>query len=198
VDTESAATRPHTGRKRNEEVRRAILAAALRLLSEADGGTVSVDTIAREAGVGKQTNYRWWPSKGAVFLDALTEHAAVVVPEPDTGTLLGDLTALITALFVGASSSTTKPILTTLVRESVHDPHVGRMMHDFTQARRTAVQAILERGRARGELANDADLGLMTDQVHGVLWYRLLLGHAELDAAVAERLARGLTSGNAR
>src|SRR5689334_11530444 len=53
VDTRE--TRPHTGRRRNEAVRRAILDAALDLLSDADGAPVTVETIARAAGVGKQT-----------------------------------------------------------------------------------------------------------------------------------------------
>ncbi|NUU22325.1 MAG: TetR/AcrR family transcriptional regulator [Streptomycetaceae bacterium] len=197
AEQSAGEARPHTGRRRNEQVRQAILDAAMRLLARADGGPVSVDTIAREAGVGKQTIYRWWPSKGAVFLEALTEHAQTVVPEADTGNLHDDLASVITASFRGAASPTTAPVLATLVREAASDAHLARVMGDFTAARRQALRAVLERGRERGELADDADLDLMVDQVYGVLWYRLLVGHAALDAAAAERLAAGLARGNA-
>jgi AcrR family transcriptional regulator len=189
--------RPHTGRRRNEQVRQAILDAAMTLLARSDGTPVTVDTIAREAGVGKQTIYRWWPSKGAVFLEALTEHAHTVVPEADTGNLRDDLAALISASFTGARSPTTAPVLGSLVREAAHDAHLARMMGEFTAIRRAALREVLERGRARGELADDADLDLIVDQVYGVLWYRLLVGHAELGTAAAERLATTLTRGNA-
>src|SRR4051794_36587404 len=105
--------RPHTGRRRNEAVRRAILDAALDLLSDADGAPVTVEPIARAAGVGKQTLYRWWPSKGAVLLDALTDYAAQEVPTPDTGSLRDDLRALATTTFEASQRAPSAPALRT-------------------------------------------------------------------------------------
>ncbi|MGR7001830.1 TetR/AcrR family transcriptional regulator [Yinghuangia aomiensis] len=197
--TDPAQPRPHTGRRRNDDVRRAILAAAMRLLrggGEA-AGPVTVDAIAREAGVGKQTIYRWWPSKGAVLLEALTSHADDVVPETDVGNVRTDLTAFVTASFAGAAANDTAPVLAKLAREAAHDAHLAAMMGEFTEARRNALLALPRRGRDRGELAADADLGLMVDQVFGVLWYRLLVGHTELTPGAATRLAETLVRGNA-
>ncbi|MEV0089913.1 TetR/AcrR family transcriptional regulator [Streptomyces sp. NPDC050738] len=188
----SATERPHTGRKRNELVRSAILDGALRLLAGAEGGAVTVDAIAREAGVGKQTIYRWWPSKGAVLLDALTDRAEESVPPPDSGSLGADLAAVVTATFAAAQHPQTAPALRTLVREAANDPQLAELMQEFTGARRAALQQVLARGRERGELPDDADLDLIVDQVYGVFWYRFLLGHAPLTRDVAERLARGL------
>ena len=82
--------RSHTGRRRNEAAQEAILDATFRLLSH-PGEAVTIDAIAAEAGVGRQTIYRWWPSKGAVVADALARHAQVVVPERDTGSFAKDL-----------------------------------------------------------------------------------------------------------
>ncbi|MFA3843541.1 TetR/AcrR family transcriptional regulator [Streptomyces aureus] len=180
------STRPHTGRRRNEAARRAILDAALRLLADADGAPVTVETIAREAGVGKQTLYRWWPSKGAVLLDALTDRAEQDVPAPDTGSLRDDLRAVVAATFEGASA------LRTLAREAARDPHLADLMREFTGARRAALREVLERGRERGELPKGRDLDLMVDQVYGVFWYRFLLGHAPLDERTATDLADSL------
>ncbi|MFJ2861931.1 TetR/AcrR family transcriptional regulator [Kitasatospora sp. NPDC087314] len=189
-------TRPHTGRRRNEAAHQAILDAALHLLAESDGTPVTIDAIARTAGVGKQTVYRWWPSKGAVLLDALTDRADQDVPGPDTGTLRTDLRAFISTTFDSAQRGTTAPALRTLVREAARDPHLADLMQTFTAARRTALRDLLTRGRDRGELAEDTDLDLIVDQIYGVFWYRFLLGHAPLDATAADRLTESLVAGN--
>ncbi|MGV9351666.1 TetR/AcrR family transcriptional regulator [Streptomyces spiralis] len=184
--------RPHTGRRRNEAARRAILDAALDLLADADGAPVSVETIARAAGVGKQTLYRWWPSKGAVLLEALTDRAAQDVPAPDTGSLRGDLRALATATFDAAQRPPSAPALRTLVREAARDPHLADLMRTFTESRRAAVRQILTRGRDRRELPADRDIDLLVDQFYGFFWYRFLLGHAPLDATTAEKITDSL------
>jgi AcrR family transcriptional regulator len=189
---DSNEPRPHTGRRRNEAARRAILDAALELLADADGAPVSVETIARAAGVGKQTLYRWWPSKGAVLLDALTDRAAQDVPAPDTGSLREDLRALAVATFEASRRRPSGPALRTLVQEAARDAHLAELMRTFTQARRDAVRAVLERGRERGELGADRDVDLLVDQFYGFFWYRFLLGHAPLDADTAVRFADAL------
>ncbi|MFE3499883.1 TetR/AcrR family transcriptional regulator [Kitasatospora sp. NPDC059160] len=196
-ETDPQAARPHTGRRRNEAAHRAILDAALHLLAESDGTPVTIDAIARAAGVGKQTVYRWWPSKGAVLLDALTDRADQdVTDHPDTGALRTDLRAFVETTFDAAQQSTTASALRTLVREAARDPHLAELMQAFTATRRDALHELLARGRERGELAEHADLDLIVDQVYGVFWYRFLLGHGPLDPTVAERLADTLVTGN--
>lgn len=184
-----AHQRPHTGRQRNEAARAAILDAALRLFGDS-GGDVTVGEIAAEAGVGKQTIYRWWPSKYAILLEAFTAYGRAVVPEPDTGTLDDDLRAFTVATFAGMADAT--PVLRALMGEAQRDPATRETLREFTGRRRTALRAILERGRDRGELPADAALDLAIDQLYGVLWYRVLLGHGPLGATTAAELADGL------
>src|SRR6201993_4202092 len=93
--------RPHTGRRRNDAAREATPDATFCLLSSPAAAVVTFDAIAAEAGVGGQTIYRWWPSKGAVVADALARHAQVVVPERDTGSFAGDLEAFLADSFAG-------------------------------------------------------------------------------------------------
>ncbi len=185
--------RPHTGRRRSDAARRAILDAAAQLLTEPDGLAVTVESIAAAAGVGKQTIYRWWPSKGAVLLEAMAERARQTAPTPDTGTLRHDLEAFLAATFRGASSPPAASLLRAVMAEAQRDPHVAHLLLEFTRGRRAALREILERGRDRRELPIDADLELMIDQAYGVLWYRLMTGHAPLTADLAERLARSLS-----
>ena len=67
------------------------------------------------------------------------------------------------------------------------------VLADFTAARRAALRALLQRGRDAGALAPDADLDMLVDMAYGVLYYRLLVGHASLDATAARSLAAELT-----
>jgi AcrR family transcriptional regulator len=191
----TAARRPHTGRRRNDAAKEAILDAAFRLLSDPNTGAagLTIEAIAAEAGVGRQTIYRWWPSKGAVLADALVRYARVAVPERDTGSFAGDLTAFLIDSFAGLGDRGYADRLRQIVAAAQHDEHVARILSEFTAVRRAALRALLERGRDAGELAPDADLGMLVDMAYGVLYYRLLVGHAPLDESAARSLAAELT-----
>jgi len=190
---DAGARRPHTGRRRNDAAREAILDATFRLFSRPGTEALTIDEIAAEAGVGRQTIYRWWPSKGAVLADALARHARIVVPERDTGSFAGDLKAFLVDSFAGLANAGYADRLRQVVAEAQHDEHVARVLADFTVVRRAALRALLKRGQAAGELAADADLDMLVDMAYGVLYYRLLVGHAPLDENAASSLASELT-----
>src|ERR1700761_5489135 len=97
--------RPPPGRRRNDAAADAILDAAFRLFSEPGRSALTIDAIAAEAGVGRQTIYRWGPSKGAVLAEALTRQALVTVPERDTGALAEDLAAFLVDSFAGLGAT---------------------------------------------------------------------------------------------
>ena len=190
---ETSPRRPHTGRRRNDAARDAILDAAFRLLAAPGTEGVTIEAIAAEAGVGRQTIYRWWPTKGAVVADALMRHARVVVPDRDTGSFAGDLAAFLTDTFAGLESESYAQALREIVAAAQTDEHVARVLADFTAVRRAALRSLLARGQARGELARDADLDMLVDMAYGMLYYRLLVRHAPLDGAAARSLAAELT-----
>nr|BFD85165.1 TetR/AcrR family transcriptional regulator [Streptomyces sp. Xyl84] len=99
--------------RRSEKSRRAIYDAALALVAEVGYPRTTVEGIAARAGVGKQTIYRWWPSKADVLLEAfldLSEQGARDSGEklgetqggiPDTGDLAADLKAVLRATVDG-------------------------------------------------------------------------------------------------
>ncbi|WP_128381449.1 TetR/AcrR family transcriptional regulator [Streptomyces cavernae] len=104
--------RPDSSR-RSEKSRRAIYEAALGLVGEVGYPKTTIEAIAARAGVGKQTIYRWWPSKADVLLEAFMDLSAQVAPEgaeqspapdevpvyeiPDTGDLAADLKMVLRA-----------------------------------------------------------------------------------------------------
>jgi AcrR family transcriptional regulator len=181
--------RPHTGRRRNEAARDAILRATVDLMRAGQVGELTIDAIAETAGVGRQTIYRWWPSKGAVMADAMIGLAREIVPARDTGVLASDLTDFLVDSFAGLEDPGTVRALRQLASAAQQDEHAAAVLAEFTAQRRAALRAVLERGRDQGGLGPDADLDMLVDMAYGVLWYRLLVGHAPLDEAAARRLA---------
>jgi AcrR family transcriptional regulator len=186
-----APRRAHTGRRRNEAARQAVLDAAAELLSRPDGAATSIEEIAQASGVSKHTIYRWWPSKGAVLLDALVEQAKQEAGATPAGTLETELETFLAATFRAAERAA--PLLRGAMAEAQRDQKAAEGMRQFTAARRKELRHLLEAGQSRAELPANLDLDLLIDQVYGLLWYRILVGHAPLTADVAARLARSLT-----
>lgn len=176
-------SRPHTGRRRNEAARRAVLDATISLLRRSGMKDVTIEAIAREAGVGRQTIYRWWPSRAAIVLEAATGYAETTVPDPG-GTVADDLRTFLRATYVGAGSAETSAILRALAAEALGDAQFADALHRFTAARRAVLQTILQRHGASPELSE-----FLSDVTYGLLWYRLLVGHAALDETLADATA---------
>jgi len=182
--------RPSTGRARNEQARRDILDAALDLARH--GSTqASIDEIARHAGVGKQTIYRWWPSKSALLLDALLDHAGRTVNAEPSGPLECDLVRFLRSTFqalIGPCG--TAPLVRTLMAEAQLDPDFRQQWRtEFVEPRRQALIALIEAGVHRREAHASLDTALLADVLYGAMWYRLLVGHAPLVDHYADHLA---------
>ncbi len=183
------ATRPHTGRRRNEAARQAVLQATLRLLSERGAEDLTIDAIAREARVGRQTIYRWWPSRAAIVYEVANETARMQIPnEPNTGSLRGDLRAFLRATYETAARPEIAPLLRAMASEALRDESFAAMLRDYTGARREVLRALLERHGVGAPHAK-----LLTDLAFGLLWYRTLVGHAPLNRRAADEAADLLT-----
>jgi AcrR family transcriptional regulator len=176
------------GRRRNDKSHKAILQAALELLEQDGYRALTIEAIAARAGVGKQTIYRWWPSKAAVVLEAFTANAAMQIPQPDTGSLRQDLQEFF-ASTLHAGGERTALVLRSLMAESLLDPEfAGQFKHIFIYARRNALGEVLTRGVQCGQLAADVDINFLLDLVYGVIWYRVLVQHAALDEESMEQM----------
>src|ERR1044071_2589076 len=112
------------GRPRDEDARRRILDAALRLIGQHGPAQVRIDAVAAAAGVGKQTIYRWWPTKTAVVLDALVDQTMAQTPFPNTGAAGAALRTHMLAV-VRVFRSPPGAVIRELVAESQADPMVA-------------------------------------------------------------------------
>ncbi|WP_327176161.1 TetR/AcrR family transcriptional regulator [Streptomyces sp. NBC_01335] len=184
------------GRKRSEESRAAILTAAFELVGEVGWAGLTIEGIAGRAGCGKQTIYRWWPSKAQVLLDALTVKADLHIGQADHGSYAADLRAFLTDTFTLGRQDQVARILCALMAEAQIDAEFGATFRtEFLRRRRDALQAVLDRALARGDLPARPAPATVQDLVFGVLWYRLLSAHRPIDEALVDDLAATLTGG---
>lgn len=162
--------------RRNESSRRAILDAAVTLIGESAYDKVSIEAIAAEAGVGKQTIYRWWPSKGAVVLEALDDSLQRVVDFPDTGDLVEDLRTQMQGVVQLLGATRVGRVYQGVLAAAQSDPdlsraHLDQIIEPATVAGRDRIARAVE----RGELRDDADVQTLIDLLYGAIYYRLLL-----------------------
>ena len=194
----NAPSRPkgERGRRRSERSHQAIIAATRELLVERGYPDVTIEAIAARAGVGKQTIYRWWPSRAALVLEAYLSSADVVTPPAAGRTTGDDIRALLGWLIAVLAEPTGGRVVAGLVADIQHDADLAEGFHrDVVPARREAMLAALERGQERGEIRADADLELAVDALHGAVFYRLLLSGERLDADFVARLADHVLEG---
>jgi len=183
------------GRPRSEASEEAILAATLQLLTEKPLRNISMEEIARKAGVGKATIYKWWPSKAYVALDAFLRKANQMMPTPDTGSVRRDFLEQVRSLMVFYSSPAGH-ILGQFVAEAQSDKEFAALYRErFLKPRREATGVIFDRGVQRGEIDQNLDRELVLDLIYAPAVYRLMVGHAPLDRKVADGIVSILFGG---
>ncbi|MDW6061819.1 TetR/AcrR family transcriptional regulator [Streptomyces sp. FXJ1.4098] len=196
MPTRETPSRRTGGRIRSQDAHHAVLAAAIDLVEELGYQAVTIERIAARADVAKSTIYRWWKSKPALVMDAYRTAVEQRMPEPDTGSLAGDLTAFTTALYSVSAHPIRVRTLRGLMAEAQLDPAFAEPFQQWVESRRAVVLTLLTRGMQRGELPATADLDAATDQLFGLFWYRLLVGHKPLEPAQApdhiDQLLHGL------
>ncbi len=187
MDDGARVDKPKRGRPRSEKARRAILDAAAELLLLRGLGAVSMDAVAERAGVSKATIYRWWPSKEMLALDALLDWADASAPPRDTGSLRGDVHALIRPWVREIRRRPFGPAIAAFINEAQSNAKFADAYRThFVEPRRDAMRAVFARAVARGEVPADLDLEVALDLIYGPIYHRLLHGHA----ALTDRSAR--------
>ncbi|WP_054054392.1 TetR/AcrR family transcriptional regulator [Alloactinosynnema sp. L-07] len=177
--------------RRSETSRRAILAAALDLVGEVGYAKLSIEGIAAAAGVGKQTIYRWWPSKGALLFDAFLTLAGEgeAAALPDTGDLAADLTLVLRATIAELNQPRYDLPMRALLTEIVHDralaadylDRLDKPMRELKKQRLRAAQRV-------GQLAEDIDLDVAVDLLFGPVLNRWLQRTGPLTPEYADQV----------
>ncbi|MEU0209629.1 TetR/AcrR family transcriptional regulator [Streptomyces canus] len=170
--TEAQARR---GRPRDASRDRALLEATMAVLTESGYRTLTTAAVASRAGVSTATLYRRWPSKEVMVVDAAAAYAQELTTHTDTGTLEGDLRAL---LRDKAASLTGKEggVLQTLIGEARHNtPLAEALTNTFVLPMRRRMEEITKRAAERGEIPPVEHADLLGDLVLGPMVSRFFL-----------------------
>ncbi|MGK5498236.1 TetR/AcrR family transcriptional regulator [Streptomyces sp. URMC 125] len=179
--------------RRSAASRAAILEAAFHLVGEVGYGKLSIEAIAARAGVGKQTIYRWWPSKGAVLFEAVfvrsfgdTENPA---PLPDTGDLEADLRTVLRAIVLELADPEVDRPLRALTVAMLEDEALAREYRTrVEEPTREAKRARLRSAQRAGQLPASLDLDAAVDAIFAPMAQRWLHRAGPLTEEYADAL----------
>ncbi|MEW2284384.1 TetR/AcrR family transcriptional regulator [Streptomyces sp. NPDC047841] len=188
---------PARGRPRSEAVERAILEGVMKLLEEGVPlAELSIERVARTAGVGKATIYRRWSGKEELFVDVVR---AAEPPDPELpGTSLrDDLVVLLESLRRRGLVSRSSAILHNVYAQMKSSPRIWAAYHASVIApRRDLALDLLRRAQANGEIRAEIDLDLANDMFVGPMLVRSVMRpDAELPEGLAEQIVDAVLDG---
>ena len=185
-----SATR--VGRPRSPEADTAILDAATDLFIELGWDGLTMEGVAARAGVGKATIYRRYPCKVDLLMAAAERIGEKKGPVPNTGTLRGDLRVLaLNYRRMLTASDAGRAIPVTLAAAS-RAPEVCAAHRDYIRERRAESAVVLERAIERGELRDEADVGLVLDLLAAPLFYRVFVSGEPVDDPYLDSLTEAV------
>lgn len=176
--------------RRNLKSRAAILDATLELVLVKGWHGLTIEGIAAKAGVGKQTIYRWWPSKGAVVFDAILGESADAPPIPDTGDFGQDLRTVLRGTVEEFSEPSFDGLMRALLIEVQGDDKLAAELQErLTTPLSKATVARIDSAREAGQVDPAVDSAALAELIYGPVLRRWLLGTGELDFEFADAVA---------
>jgi AcrR family transcriptional regulator len=169
------------GRPRSETTRKSILAAALVLLQSESLQSITIEAIAREAGVSKATIYRWWSSKASVVIDAFMDthivHTPMLYDQHPAEALIRHWRSLAEQYRGWAGQ-----IVSQILGEGQSDPEVLREFRQrFHYGRRAVVREVVEKLMTIHHFPDGVGPEIFMDMLYSAIYMRLIWGHAPLD-----------------
>ncbi|MFF8640398.1 TetR/AcrR family transcriptional regulator [Streptomyces sp. NPDC015345] len=179
-----------------EDVTEAIRAAVFEELASVGYARMSIEGIARRAGVGKTAVYRRWRSKLHLVLDLVSAIAVQGLPAPDTGSLEGDLRLLYEVTSRALRHPVASQIIPDLQAEAARNPEIAEALQKaLREGQHGVASGIVRAAVERGELREGADEELALDLVSGPLYWRSVVVRAKLPKGYLGRLAAATAAG---
>ena len=165
------------GRPRNEAAvsHAAIMNAVYGLLEEKPARDLTMDAVAKRAGVGKPTLYKWWSSKPALIMAMFHERFGAILDVPEATTAEEALRTRVRHLIAQCNGLFGK-VVADLIAEGQGDPLILKELYEsHIRPRRASTASDIARGIASGELLTGTDPELLIDTIFSPLYLRLLL-----------------------
>ncbi len=185
---QNEATMRKPGRPRSEESKQAILDACNKILLHMPVREVSIEAIAKKAGVGKTTIYRWWPNKVAVILEAISGPMGVL-PASVSGGSARDLMVRQMERFSRLLRGRGGKVIVEVFAEVQGDKELLGLFYDSFMLQHEEILAnIIAQGKESGEFRKDLDIPLAVDMIYGSVFYRLMSNTETLDQNFTDKL----------
>nr|WP_236656551.1 TetR/AcrR family transcriptional regulator [Streptacidiphilus jiangxiensis] len=190
------AKRPPTGAALlRDDVTEAIRAAVFEELATTGYARLSIEAVARRAGVGKTAVYRRWRSKLPMVIEVVSEVVSAGIVLPDTGSLQEDLRLLIQVVYRILRHPLAAQIVPDLLAEAARNPEIAdTLARALRESQRESSAALVRRAVARGELPTGTDSELALDLIAGPLYWHLLVTREPVTRDYLERLARSIAA----
>jgi AcrR family transcriptional regulator len=156
---------------------------------------LSIEAVAADAHVGKATVYRWWPTKGALVVDAFSSSIENELHFPDSGSVREDMRVQMNQ-YLEVLRSRSGRIIAGVIAAGQSDPSLMEEFRArFLRPRRQEAYRTLQRGIDRKELPRDLDLDLVLDLLYGGIYMRFLIRHDELNEGYVDEVCRIVLAG---
>jgi len=171
-------------RRRCQRARQAVLTALADLLTEQPLSAISIEAIAKRAGVGKQTIYRWYPDRASLFIDLYDSDVASRVSIPDMGSLEKELNELSLRTWeMWRETARGKAVRHLIATAQSNEQSLSQLQDSFMPKQRRFIEQLLNRAIERGEIKRlkcDAFIDLLI----GFHWYHLLTNTLDDESAI--------------
>ena len=186
---ETESDNKRTGRPRSENSKEAILSTVRTLLLKEGYARLTIEGVAKKAGVSKATIYRWWLTKGELVLEAAGTDISIG-EVPDTGNSVADLDAAISQLIETFSRRLASIVIFAAITTAGEDKVMAEIFRDrFVYPWRKSAAEALDRAKARGDLTFD-DTQFLLDVIVGTVFQRTLVVKQPIAVGLKEKLLR--------
>jgi len=200
-----ASARPRTGNRRDPVLHQAIIAAATEVLVKEGPTRFTIEAVAKLAGCGKPTIYRWWPSRPALLLEVYDQAVKQELLPPEGMDLAKDLAVMLRQVWSLWRQDSMGSLYRLILSEMMLEKEGARYLREVFIPRRQAFTAIaFQTAKDRGEIPQETDIKLLMDLLYGYSLFRLITGQLDDDqipdriGATIARIARSGISSSAR
>ncbi|NYF58200.1 AcrR family transcriptional regulator [Micromonospora purpureochromogenes] len=178
------------------DITKAIRRALMQELAAVGYGRLSIEAVARRAGVSKTAIYRRWSSKLELVLETVVAAAGSKLPALDTGTLRGDLALLFQVVAHALSHPLASQIIPDLLAEAARNPTIDQSLQQVLRGKQQEIGGqLIGRAIERGELPAGTDPDAAVDLIVGPLYWRLAIARTPLTDTYLDTLAEAVAAG---
>ena len=178
----SAPRLPRTGNRRNPLLHQAIIDAAMRVLAKEGPTRFTIEAVAKLAGCGKPTIYRWWPSRSALLLEVFDQAVQHELLPPKGMDLAKDLAAMLRQIWRLWREDSMGSLYRLILSEMMLEKEGARYLREVFIPGRQAFTAIaFQTAKDRGEIPQETDIKLLMDLLYGYSLFRLITGQLDDD-----------------